>query len=109
MQSIITAVVASGSTRRFLALLIGAGSLLLHKHFGLELSAEDKELITVVVTAFMAQSAWKETTLTKARLAGEEAGKAATELPTPQSKLDFLKAQLAEEEARLAAQSGKVS
>lgn len=105
MQSLITAVVASGSTRRFAALLIGAGSILLTKHFGLELSDLDKEAITAIIMTFMAQSAWKETTLEKVRIAGENAAGAAAALPTPQTKLDFLKAQLAEEEARIASQN----
>lgn len=96
----LTSLATSGSTRRLIALLVGLAAIALDKHFGLQLTELDKEAITVLVTAFLAQSAWKEATLAKVEAAGAAAAATMQATPAP-SRLDFLKAQLAEEEARV--------
>ncbi len=101
------ALLSSGPFRRFIALGVGVVAMLLNRYFKLELTEADQAMLTALVITYMAQSSWKEATVKKVEAAATAAVEAydTKALPVP-SKVDILRAQLAAEEAREAAQKG---
>lgn len=92
----------SGTARRFVAFLVGAGAIVLTKHFGIELSEQEKAELTALVMGYIAQSSWRETTAAKIEAAGQQ-GAAVVQAIPGDAKVQWLREQLAQEEARIAA------